>query len=40
MFNLIWKGEIIKYDIDTYPEAETLKNEYNQAYNGGVSIGR
>jgi hypothetical protein len=37
MFILIWKGEEID-QFDTRAEAEAMRNEYNIAYGGGVTV--
>ncbi len=38
MYSLLWKGEIIESDIETYEEAQELQNEYTMAYGGTVTI--
>ena len=37
-YYLIWNGEVIEEDIEGRKEALYLKNEYNMAYKGGVSM--
>jgi len=37
-YTLKWKGEIIEEDIPNLKEAKYLQQEYNMAYQGGVSI--
>ena len=36
-YKIIWKNEVIDY-AETISEAIYLKNEYNLAYGGGVSV--
>ena len=38
MYSLLWKGEIIESDIETYEEAQELRDEYTMAYSGTVTI--
>ena len=37
MFVLVWKGEEID-QFETRAEAEEMRNEYNLAYGGGVTV--
>jgi len=37
MFVLMWKGEEID-QFETRTEAEEMRNEYNMAYGGGVTV--
>ena len=37
MFALIWENEVID-SFETRAEAEEMRNEYNLAYGGGVTI--
>jgi len=38
MYKLKWNGEIIEEDITTLEEANTLKTEYQMAFNGPVKV--
>ena len=37
MFALIWENEVID-SFETRAEAEEMRNEYNLAYGGGVTV--